>query len=127
MSIQFTDVCFITEDVLRLRAFYETVFGGSAEGDEIHSSLVAGGTTFTFDFVVPLQESSAFHYVSAGGANNVIFGFNADDVDIEYERLLTLGVEMLNRPTTHPWGARSFQFKDPDGNILNFRSWPKKD
>ena len=127
MSIQFTDVCFITEDVLRLRAFYETVFGGSAEGDEIHSSLVAGGTTFTFDFVVPLQESSAFHYVSAGGANNVIFGFNADDVDIEYERLLTLGVEMLNQPTTHPWGARSFQFKDPDGNILNFRSWPKKD
>jgi predicted enzyme related to lactoylglutathione lyase len=127
MSIQFTDVCFITEDVLRLRAFYEAIFGGTAEGTEVHSSLVAGALTFTFDFVAPLQESSVFHYVSAGGANNVIVGFNVDDVDAEYKRLLPLGVEMLNQPTTHPWGARSFQFKDPDGNILNFRSWPKGD
>jgi uncharacterized glyoxalase superfamily protein PhnB len=77
--------------------------------------------------VAPLQESSVFHYVSAGGANNVIVGFNVDDVDAEYKRLLPLGVEMLNQPTTHPWAARSFQFKDPDGNILNFRSWPKGD
>ncbi len=57
MSIQFTDVCFITEDVQRLRAFYEPIFGGIAEGNEVHSSLVAGGVTFTFDFVAPLQES----------------------------------------------------------------------
>lgn len=32
---------FITEDVLRLRTFYETVFGGKAEGDEVHSTLVS--------------------------------------------------------------------------------------
>ncbi len=125
MTIQFTDVCLITGDVLRLRTFYETVFNGTAEGDEIHSTLIAGGVAFTFDSVAPLQESSVFHYVSTGGANNVIIGFNVDDVDAEYKRLLPLGVEMLNQPTTHPWGARSFQFKDPEGNILNFRSFPK--
>lgn len=73
--------------------------------------------------VEPLQENPVFSYVSAGGANNVIVGFNVDDVDTEYNRLLPLDVEMLNQPTTHPWGARSFQFKDPDGNILNFRSF----
>lgn len=126
MSIQFTDICFITEDVLRLRAFYEAIFGGTAEGNEVHSSLVAGGVTFTFDFVEPLQESSVFRYVSAGAANNVIIGFNVDDVDAEYRRLLPLSVEILNQPTTHPWGARSFQFKDSDGNILNFRSFPNE-
>lgn len=81
--------------------------------------------TFTFDYVTPLQENPVFHYVAAGGANNVIVGFNVDDLDSEYQRLLPLGAEMLNQPTTHPWGARSFQFKDPDGNILNFRSLPK--
>ena len=102
MSVQFTDVCFITEDVLRLRAFYEAISGGTAEGNVVHSSLVAGGVTFTFDYVEPLQESSVFHYVSTGGANNIIVGFNVDDVDAEYKRLLPLGVEMLNQPTTHP-------------------------
>jgi predicted enzyme related to lactoylglutathione lyase len=126
MSIQFTDVCLITNDVLRLRAFYETVFGVKAEGDEIHSGLSIDGLTFVFDHVDIADENPTFRYISAGGANNVIVGFNVDDVDAEYQRLLPLGAQMLNEPKTHPWGARSFQFKDPDGNILNFRSWPKE-
>ena len=37
--MKFTDVCFITNDVLRLRAFYEAVFGIQSEGDEIHSGI----------------------------------------------------------------------------------------
>jgi predicted enzyme related to lactoylglutathione lyase len=59
------------------------------------------------------------------GASNTILSFNVDDCDTEYKRLLVLGAEIHNEPKTHPWGARSFQFKDPDGNILNFRSMPK--
>ena len=126
MSMQFTDVCFITNDVLRLRAFYETVFGVKAEGDEIHSGISINGLTIVFDHVDIAEENQTFRYVEAGGANNVIVGFNVDDVDAEYNRLLPLGAIMLNEPTTHPWGARSFQFRDPDGNILNFRSLPKE-
>ncbi len=127
MSIQFTDICFITEDVLKLRAFYEAVFGGKAEGDEIHSGLTIGGVTFVFDHVDIADDNPTFRYIKAGDANNVIVGFNVDDADEEYNRLIVLGPEMLNEPTTHPWGARSFQFKDPDGNILNFRSFPKEE
>jgi predicted enzyme related to lactoylglutathione lyase len=125
MSIKFTDVCFITNDVLRLRAFYEAVFGEKAEGDEIHSGISINGLTIVFDHVDIAEENQTFRYVEAGGANNVIIGFNVDDVDAEYNRLLPLGAVMLNEPTTHPWGARSFQFRDPDGNILNFRSLQK--
>lgn len=123
--IRFTDICFITNDVLRLRAFYENVFKAKAEGDEIHSGLSMDGLTFVFDHVSIAEENPVFRYVSAGGANNVIVGFNVEDVDAEYQRLLSFGTEMLNEPTTHLWGARSFQFRDPDGNILNFRSLPK--
>lgn len=126
MSLQFTDVCFITNDVLRLRAFYETVFGVKAEGNEIHSGISINGLTLVFDHVDIADENPVFRYVKAGGANNVIVGFNVDDVDVEYNRLLPLGAGMINEPTTHPWGARSFQFRDLDGNILNFRSFPKE-
>jgi len=122
MSYQFTDVCFITNDVLRLRAFYEAVFGVKAEGNEIHSGISIDGLTLVFDHVDIADENQTFRYIEAGGANNVIVGFNVYDVDAEYKRLLSFGAEMLNEPTTHPWGARSFQFRDPDGNILNFRS-----
>ena len=126
MNIKFTDVCFITNDVLRLRDFYEAVFGVEAEGDEIHSGISLDGLTFVFDHVDIADENPTFRYIEAGSANNVIVGFNVDDVDAEYQRLLPLGAKMLNEPTTHPWGARSFQFRDPDGNVLNFRTPAKE-
>lgn len=124
-NMTFTDVCYITSDVPKLRTFYEAVFRTSAEGDETHSWLNLPGLTFTFDNETDLKETPVFGYVEGRGSNNVIVGFNVEDVDAEYERLLSFGTMMLNEPTTHPWGARSFQFKDPDGNILNFRSFPK--
>jgi catechol 2,3-dioxygenase-like lactoylglutathione lyase family enzyme len=46
--------------------------------------------------------------------------FEVEDVDAEYERLKALNVEFVMLPTTHPWGARSFWFRDPDGNIVDF-------
>jgi predicted enzyme related to lactoylglutathione lyase len=121
MSIKFTDIGFITNDVLRLRAFYETVFGGKSEGDEVHSTLGVNGAYFVF----LLQKTPDFYYEMTDGASNMILSFNVDDCDVEYNRLLSLGADMVNKPKTHPWGARSFQFKDPNGNILNFRSIPK--
>ena len=120
--MRFTDVCFITNDVLRLCAFYESVFGGKAEGDEWHSTLGINGLHFVF----LLEKNLDFYYEFTGNASNTILSFNVDDLDVEYRRLISLGAEMINEPTTHPWGARSFQFKDPDGNILNFRSLPKE-
>ena len=122
MSIQFTDICFITKDVMRLRSFYENVFGGKAEGDEIHSTLGIEGTYFVF----MMEKTDVFYYEMTDGASNTTLSFNVDDVDAEYQRLQSLGTEMVNEPKTHPWGARSFQFKDPDGNILSFRSLPKE-
>jgi predicted enzyme related to lactoylglutathione lyase len=122
MAIAFTDVCFITNDVLRLRAFYESVFSVQAEGDEIHSGISIDGLTLVFDHVSITDKNPAFHYITAGGANHAIIGFNVKDADAEYRRMLSLGADMLNEPTTHPWGARSFQFRDPDGNILYFRT-----
>ena len=37
MAIKFSDICLVTGDVLRLRAFYEMVFGVKVQGDEYHS------------------------------------------------------------------------------------------
>ncbi len=116
-----------SDNVLPLIKFYETVFGVKAaeDGDEIHTGISVGGLNISIDSS-KLTENTAFHYVSGQNSDNTIVGFNVDDVDTEYARLLSLGVTMLNEPTTHSWGARSFQFKDPDGNILNFRSIPKE-
>ncbi|MDD4124603.1 MAG: VOC family protein [Eubacteriales bacterium] len=120
--MRFTDICFITNNVLRLRAFYEAVFGGKADGDEWHSSLVINGLHIVF----LAEKNSAFYYEFTENANNTILSFDVEDSDTEFKRLLSLGVRMVCEPITHPWGARSFQFRDPDGNILNFRTCKKE-
>ena len=123
MNIEFTDICFITNDVIRLRTFYESVFGGKAEGDEWHSTLRIGGLHMVF----LLEKHSDFYYEYADGMSNTILSFNVDDTDTAYQRLLSIDIKPHKEPTTHPWGARSCQCKDPDGNILNFRSRPKEE
>ena len=47
-------------------------------------------------------------------------------MDYEYERLMAMGVEIIDIPTTRPWGARNMSFMDPDGNMIFFRSMPKQ-
>jgi predicted enzyme related to lactoylglutathione lyase len=39
----------------------------------------------------------------------------AADVDATAERIKGAGGKLLNEPEDRPWGARMFQFKDPDG------------
>ena len=123
---RFTDICLISADVQSMVRFYETVFAVTAaeDSDDMHSGVNVGGLNIRIDSA-RLSESDTFYYVSERSSDNTIIGFDVEDVDDEYERLLGLGVQILNQPTTHPWGVRSFQLKDPDGNILNFRSFPK--
>lgn len=49
----------------------------------------------------------------------VIIEFRVADVDAEYRRLTALDCEVVQTPTTMPWGNRSLLLRDPDGNLLN--------
>jgi predicted enzyme related to lactoylglutathione lyase len=128
MTAQFTDLCLISKDVLNLVDFYEKLFDVTAsEKGEYHSSVNIGGLWLTIDAADIADGASVFSYVNANASDNTLLCFNVDDVDAEYARVLALGAVTLNEPTTHPWGARSFQFRDPDGNIINFRTVPKSE
>jgi len=122
--MKFTDICLLTPDVNRLRAFYEAVFQTRSAGDDFHATLAAGGLTFVFDSAVNLAAMDAFSYAEDLHPGTAVISFDVGDADAEYARLKALGIAALNAPATHPWGARSFQFTDPDGNVLNFRSFP---
>ena len=47
-----------------------------------------------------------------------------DDVDRWAEFLTSQGVELAMQPKTHRDGARSFYFKDPDGNAIQIIHHP---
>ena len=44
-----------------------------------------------------------------------------DDLDATFERLRAAGVEVVQEPTTQPWGVRDCAVRDPSGNLVRIQ------
>ncbi|WP_293696191.1 VOC family protein [uncultured Agrococcus sp.] len=65
-----------------------------------------------------------FKPVSASGsADGLLVVFTVDDIDAQYERLRSEGVEIVTPIETEPWGERFFQMADPNGVIFQLVQW----
>lgn len=110
----------ITADIKRLVQFLEKATNLPAQwatddfAEIVTSSFtLAIGSTRTLSF---------FGEQIAQPAHNksVIIEFRVENVDDDYERIKDLTREIVQKPTTMPWGNRSLLFRDPDGNLINF-------
>jgi uncharacterized glyoxalase superfamily protein PhnB len=117
--MNFTGICLITRDVTALAEFYKKALGVEAQGDHTHVDLHTHGAGISI-FSLEGMEGMAPGSMQGRGYGGITLGFEVEDVDAEYERIKKLGVEFVMLPTTHPWGNRSFWFRDPDGNIVDF-------
>jgi catechol 2,3-dioxygenase-like lactoylglutathione lyase family enzyme len=120
--MQLVSVRVITGDVVRLVEFYEQVTGLRARWlAEQFAEIVGPSCTLAIGAVETMALFGAG--VAASGSDRpAILEFLVDDVDREFERLTGLAVapEIVQKPTTMPWGNRSVLFRDPDGNLVNF-------
>ncbi|CAM02639.1 putative glyoxalase superfamily protein PhnB [Saccharopolyspora erythraea NRRL 2338] len=120
--MQLVSVRVITNDVVRLVEFYEQVTGLDARRPaEQFAEFVGPSCTLA------IGSAETMALFSAGAAvpesnRTAILEFLVEDVDREYERLTSMAVapEIVQKPTTMPWGNRSLLFRDPDGNLVNF-------
>lgn len=112
-------ICLITKDVPTLASFYSRVLGVEAEGSDAHMELKTKGAGIAI-FSVEGMESMAPGSMKNVGHGSIAVMLKVKDVDAEYERLKELNVDFVKIPETHPWGSRSFWFRDPDGNIVDF-------
>ncbi len=115
--MKFVGICLMTKDVRRLSEFYQSILETTSDcDDENHQEIITKGAGLAI-----LKDD----VVNESGNNNMSMAFTVDDVDVEYERLRKLGVEIIDPPTVRPWGAKNMRFSDPDGNFIIFRSFPK--
>ncbi len=117
--MQFVSVRVITHDVTRLTEFYEKVAGLEARRPaEQFAELVGPSCTLA---IGSAETMTLFARAAAVPESNrtAILEFRVADVDREYERLASL-TEIVQKPTTMPWGNRSLLFRDPDGNLVNY-------
>lgn len=110
----------ISPEIKRLVQFYENVTNLSArwytedfaEINTAASTLAIGSTRTLSLFGTDLKQ--------AGNSNNVIIEFQVENVDEQYAKIRDFLSDIIQEPTTMPWGNRSLMFRDPDGNLINF-------
>jgi catechol 2,3-dioxygenase-like lactoylglutathione lyase family enzyme len=83
------------------------------------------GTAILAIFSVDAQEKYIPGAAQPASNKSAILEFEVSDVDLEYARLKTIVKDWVKLPTTQPWGTRSFYFRDPDGNLIDFYRWGK--
>lgn len=112
----------ITANIKALISFYEHITGTTliqytpdfAELQTKWATLAIGSTN-------TLQVFGGDNVAQAAQNRSAIIEFMVDDVEQEYERLSDfLQPYIVQKPTTMPWGNKSFLFRDPDGNLVNF-------
>jgi len=118
--MNFVSIRIITADAKRLVAFYERISGIAATWytDDFAEVKTAGGTLA----IAHERTMKLFSADAARPAENrsVILELRVADVDAEYRRIAAALTEVVQAPTTMPWGNRSLLFRDPDGNLVNF-------
>jgi predicted enzyme related to lactoylglutathione lyase len=110
----------ITGDIKRLVQFFEKATLLTARWyTEDFAEINAGS------FTLAIGSTKTLSFFGEGIAQpamnkSVITEFLVDDVDSDYERIKDLTSDIVQQPTTMPWGNRSLLFRDPDGNLINF-------
>jgi len=109
----------IAADVSATVAFYELVTGlpavwGTPDFAEIRTpqGTLAIAAEATLAFFGP--------GVAQPAANrSIIVEFLVEDADAQFRRLRNDLPEIVQEPTTMPWGNRSVLFRDPEGHLVN--------
>ena len=109
----------ITADVARLTDFYERVTGRPARRlTPDFTEIVTPGATLAIGGVATVKLFGAGSAEPAANRSAIV-EFRVDDVDAEWARLRDTIDEVVQEPTTMPWGNRSLLFRDPDGTMVN--------
>ena len=112
----FVSVRFITADIKRLVAFYARVTGREPTWyTEDFAEIATGRCTLAIGSTRTMQLFGSAP-PPPGGA---IIEFHVEDVDQSYESLKAAPTDVVQAPTTMPWGNRSLLCRDPDGNFVN--------
>ena len=110
----------ITADIKRLVRFFEDATGTTAKWATDDFAEVISES---FTLAIGSTRTLAFFGdgVAEPAANkSMIIEFLVENVDDHYEMIKGLTSEIVQKPTTMPWGNRSLLFRDPDGNLINF-------
>ena len=110
------EVSLNTNNVIALANFYKKLLGiNNHSNDEIHQILICDETQLS------IYNDGSY---KNNNNQNISLAFTVEDIEMEYQKLLEMGVEVIEKPTYRPWGAINMSFYDLDRNVIYYRSFP---
>ena len=115
------NTCLITGRFAEMVDFYQQALGISPEPliKDTYAEFHTGAGVLAI-FSAEAQEKYIPGSAEAASNKSSILEFRVANVDAEYARLNNLVKTWVKPPTNQPWGTRSFYFRDPDSNLVDF-------
>ena len=118
-------------DMPTMIRFYSDVLGFEIKEDENTSNvyLIKDGTLFLLygrkDF--ESMTSRKYDYIKDfnGHFEIALYVDTFEEVDIEFNNVVSKGAKPILEPTTEPWGQRTCYIADPEGNLIEIGSFNK--
>jgi len=102
-----------SKNIVEVVNFYQKILSADAIGEGEHFTIKLPDDNGSF---IIWNDGNVTDTVN----ERIVLWFSTDDVDAEYEKLLEMGVIIIEPPTNNPYGARHMVFSDPDGNQIRF-------
>ena len=111
------EVGLLTNDVVGLAEFYKALLEtDNGSNDEVHQTIIADETMLTIYNDGTIKNNAN---------RNICIAFTVDNIEEEYQKVLALGAEIIEKPPKRPWGTINMSFFDPDRNVIYLRSFPE--
>ena len=114
------NTCLITGKFTQLVDFYQHVVGIAPRvSNGVYAEFPTDAGVLAI-FTADAQERYIPGSAQLASNKSVILEFRVANVDEEFLRLHKVVKSWVRLPANQPWGTRSFYFRDPDGNLIDF-------
>ena len=122
MKPQIDMIGIVTSNFQEMKEFYTSTLGFSVTLElEQFVEFSHEGVRFaisTSSVMAETTKQDSYNNQKSGHSFELAFRVNSpNDVDTEYQTLITKGATPIASPEDKPWGQRTAFFADPDGNI----------
>jgi uncharacterized glyoxalase superfamily protein PhnB len=124
--MKFVSVRVVTRNIDELVEFYQKLSGIEAirPADGFAEIRFESATlAISSEHLIALFNVGA---ATAAANQSAILEFEVEDVEAVFERMRASGATIVMPPTSMPWGNRSLLLRDPDGNLVNIFSRPRR-
>ena len=112
--------CLITGRFTQLVDFYQRILGIAPRvSNGVYAEFRTDRGVLAI-FTAEAQEQYIPGSALPASNKSAILEFRVANVDEQFMRLRNLIECCVKPPTNQPWGSRSFYFRDPDGNLIDF-------